>query len=346
MMPAAGKALDSALPEFSLVEGGPLYGLIPKGPDRRAAGRPCRVRRRAGSSHVAAPVVPGGAGSRRTRSGPARLIPRQHQHSRPVPGRDPARCFLPKVWIDPRLRHSRPGPGRLRSRERDRDPRAGAGRPPRAPHAGTPWRPESWGSAILALTLVQLGRSPLHAARRRLVLAIDWRRGGGAADVGRVVRMARGEASPRLSVPDLPVDVGAFSRGLCSCGDSPAYACSSCPRTRISAGGLGYLAVAQGHFEILCTVFSAVVASTYAERMMFWAVRLEARTRPLVVTLVVTTLALFLGPLFFFGPRLLACQAPRSARWNGVLATAYVRGFDAKWLLGEGPGGRAPPRKP
>ena len=46
------------------------------------------------------------------------------------------------------------------------------------------------------------------------------------------------------------------------------------------------------------TVFSAVVASTYAERMMFSGVRLEALTRPLV-TLVVVNLALFLGPLFF-----------------------------------------------
>ena len=37
MMPAAGKAPDSALPEFSLVEGGPLYGLIRR---VRIAGRP------------------------------------------------------------------------------------------------------------------------------------------------------------------------------------------------------------------------------------------------------------------------------------------------------------------
>ena len=46
------------------------------------------------------------------------------------------------------------------------------------------------------------------------------------------------------------------------------------------------------------TVFSAVVASPCAERMMFSGVRLEALTRPLV-TLVVVNLALFLGPLFF-----------------------------------------------
>jgi hypothetical protein len=37
MMPAAGKTVDSALPEFSLVGGGPLHGLIRRA---RIGGRP------------------------------------------------------------------------------------------------------------------------------------------------------------------------------------------------------------------------------------------------------------------------------------------------------------------
>ena len=80
-----------------------------------------------------------------------------------------------------------------------------------------------------------------------------------------------------------------------------------------------------------------MIASTYAERMIFSGVGLEALTRPLV-TLVVTTLALFLGPLFFFGPRLLEVKR-RGHREYGVLATAYVRGFDAKWLRARAPAG-------
>ena len=63
---------------------------------------------------------------------------------------------------------------------------------------------------------------------------------------------------------------------------------------------------------------------------MFAAMRLEALTLPLL-TLVVANLAIFLGPLFFFGPRLLAVKR-RGQREYGVFATAYVTGFDAKWL--------------
>ena len=91
---------------------------------------------------------------------------------------DPARVFCRGVdrsaphfaWI-----------GRLRSRDRDRE---------RGAHAAVASRTASGlrdgrvGVAILALTLVQLELSPLHAARRRLVLAIDRRRDGRAADMG------------------------------------------------------------------------------------------------------------------------------------------------------------------
>lgn len=103
------------------------------------------------------------------------------------------------------------------------------------------------------------------------------------------------------------------------------------------AGGLGYLPVAQSHFDLLCFAFSAVAAGAYAERMIFGGVPLTAFTLP-VLGLVLLNLALFLTPLLFFGPHLLAIKR-RGLREYGRVATAYVRGFDAKWLRGGAPPG-------
>jgi hypothetical protein len=101
------------------------------------------------------------------------------------------------------------------------------------------------------------------------------------------------------------------------------------------AGGLGYLPVAQSHFDLLCFAFSAVAAAAYAEQMMYGGAPLTGFTLP-VLALVFLNLALFLGPLLFFGPQLLAVKR-RGLREYGRVATAYVRGFDAKWLRGAAP---------
>jgi hypothetical protein len=103
------------------------------------------------------------------------------------------------------------------------------------------------------------------------------------------------------------------------------------------AGGLGYLPVAQSHFDLLCFAFSAVAAGGYAEQMMYGGAALKGFALP-VLGLVLLNLALFLGPLLFFGPRLLAVKR-RGLREYGRIATAYVRGFDAKWLRGGAPPG-------
>jgi hypothetical protein len=105
------------------------------------------------------------------------------------------------------------------------------------------------------------------------------------------------------------------------------------------AGGLGYLPVATSHFDLLCFAFSAVAAGAYAEQMMYGGATLKAFTLP-VLALVLLNLALFLGPLFFFGPQLLAVKR-RGLREYGRVATAYVRGFDAKWLRGGAPPGES-----
>jgi hypothetical protein len=101
------------------------------------------------------------------------------------------------------------------------------------------------------------------------------------------------------------------------------------------AGGLGYLPVAQSHFDLLCFAFSAVAAGGYAEQMIYGDAPLKGFAVP-VLGLVLLNLALFLGPLLFFGPELLAVKR-RGLREYGRIATGYVRGFDAKWLRGGAP---------
>jgi hypothetical protein len=103
------------------------------------------------------------------------------------------------------------------------------------------------------------------------------------------------------------------------------------------AGGLGYLPVAQSHFDLLCFAFSAVAAGAYAEQMIYGGVPLKGFTLSMLA-LVLLNLALFLGPLLFFGPQLLAVKR-RGLREYGRVATAYVQGFDAKWLRGGAPQG-------
>jgi hypothetical protein len=105
------------------------------------------------------------------------------------------------------------------------------------------------------------------------------------------------------------------------------------------AGGLGYLPVAQSHFDLICFAFSAVAAGGYAEQMLYGGAPLTGFALP-VLGLVLLNLVLFLGPLLFFGPQLVAVKR-RGLREYGRLATAYVRGFDAKWLRGGAPPGEA-----
>ena len=101
------------------------------------------------------------------------------------------------------------------------------------------------------------------------------------------------------------------------------------------AGGLGYLPVAQSHFDVLCLAFSAVAAGHYAEQMMFGNATLKGFTVPML-GLVLMCLGLFVTPLLFFGPQLVTVKR-RGLREYGRVATAYVRGFDAKWLRGGAP---------
>ena len=331
MMPAAGKAIDSALPEFSLVGGGPLHGLIRRA---RIGGRPI------------SPVGFGVALALLTwlpllflvvleRVGPGLGQPGSflasiNTHVRflvAIP-----LMFFAEVWIDPRLRHFVQDlvvAGLVTGTETSALTRA-----IRLTHRIRDSVAAELALAILALTLVQLDFRPFTP----LGDVWSWRSIGVGADA----RLTwAGWWYGLVALPVYQFLIYRWGWRLLAW----AVFLWRLSRVRLQllpthpdlAGGLGYLPVAQGHFEILCTVFSAVVASIYAERMMFSGVRLEALTRPLI-TLVVANLALFLGPLFFFGPRLLQVKR-RGQREYGVLATAYVRGFDTKWLRARTPAG-------
>jgi hypothetical protein len=104
-------------------------------------------------------------------------------------------------------------------------------------------------------------------------------------------------------------------------------------------GGLGYLAVAQSHFEILCLLSAAVAAGTHAERMLFAGVSLKAFTLP-ALGIILLNLLLFLVPLLCFSPQMVAAKR-RGLREYGALAASYVQGFDAKWLRGGAPPGES-----
>ena len=102
-----------------------------------------------------------------------------------------------------------------------------------------------------------------------------------------------------------------------------------------NAGGLGYLEVVQIHFIPLVVAISAVQAASLAEEISMGMAAFEAIYPVLAIVLVVDA-ALFLGPLFIFASKLLACRIKGLSDYM-VFASAYVSGFDQKWL------GAAPP---
>jgi hypothetical protein len=102
-------------------------------------------------------------------------------------------------------------------------------------------------------------------------------------------------------------------------------------------GGLNHLGVVETHFGALSVAFSAVLAGTFIEEMWFGGAALERFLMP-VLGLVALNLVLFVGPLCFFGPRLLAVKR-KGLREYSLLGSAYARGFDAKWVHRTAPPG-------
>lgn len=95
-------------------------------------------------------------------------------------------------------------------------------------------------------------------------------------------------------------------------------------------GGLNHLGIVESHFGALSVAYSASMAGTFVEEMWFGGAALERFLLP-VMGIVLLNLGLFVGPLFFFGPRLLAVKR-KGLREYALLGSAYARGFDAKWV--------------
>jgi hypothetical protein len=95
-------------------------------------------------------------------------------------------------------------------------------------------------------------------------------------------------------------------------------------------GGLGFLASTVFAFAPLLTAHGAMLAGLIANRIFHLGAKLTD-FKLLIAILVIFLLAVVVGPLLVFAPRL--SQTKRKGnREYGKLAQRYVREFDAKWL--------------
>lgn len=101
------------------------------------------------------------------------------------------------------------------------------------------------------------------------------------------------------------------------------------------SGGLGFLAGTVFAFIPLLMAHGAIVAGNLANRIFYLGSALP-EFKGEIILLVAWLLFVVLGPLLAFAPRL--AEARRTGlREYGTLAERYVREFDAKWLRGGAP---------
>jgi hypothetical protein len=98
------------------------------------------------------------------------------------------------------------------------------------------------------------------------------------------------------------------------------------------AGGLGGLGVAHTSLSALSFAVSAVLVASFAEEILFGGAEVQTRVLQLAGIVVGPTLV-FLAPLIFFMPKLVATKQ-RGLFEYGSLASAYTWAFDRKWLRG------------
>jgi hypothetical protein len=103
------------------------------------------------------------------------------------------------------------------------------------------------------------------------------------------------------------------------------------------AGGLGFLMPAHISFGSIVFPLGAVWAATLYRGMAYGGASLESLKIP-AIAFAVLAVALCLGPLLVFTPRLLRTKL-KGLREYGALATGYTRSFDTKWLRGKAPEG-------
>ncbi len=103
--------------------------------------------------------------------------------------------------------------------------------------------------------------------------------------------------------------------------------------------GLGYLEIVHAEFSTIIFGISAIQSAAFAESMVAGKMALTALYPTLAVLLMVDAV-MFIGPLFFFVPKLWLCRATGLETYMD-LAARYVNDFDRKWLAG-GAGASAP----
>jgi len=94
--------------------------------------------------------------------------------------------------------------------------------------------------------------------------------------------------------------------------------------------GLGYLEIVHAHFIPLILAISVVQAAMLAEEISSGTASFEAIYPAFALVLAVVAV-LFLGPLFIFMPKLLACRVKGLSDYM-VFGSSYVNGFNRKWL--------------
>ncbi len=99
------------------------------------------------------------------------------------------------------------------------------------------------------------------------------------------------------------------------------------------AGGLGFLGNAHLSLAIFPLAFSGVLSAHVAFQVYFEAASIQTFQTPFVVYLVLMEL-ICLGPLLIFVP-LLARTRRQGLRQYSLLANAYNRAFEQKWVTGQ-----------
>jgi hypothetical protein len=94
--------------------------------------------------------------------------------------------------------------------------------------------------------------------------------------------------------------------------------------------GLGYLEVVHAHFTPLILALSVIPAVMVADGIASGAMTIEAMT-PSLAWILILDLALFVGPLFLFAPKLWECRR-KGLRDYMEFAAKYVKAFDRKWM--------------
>jgi hypothetical protein len=102
------------------------------------------------------------------------------------------------------------------------------------------------------------------------------------------------------------------------------------------AGGIGFLGVSGYAFSPLVLAQGALLASLVASRIYYQGKNLMS-FKVTILALVTFFVLSIVGPLAMFTPRLLRARRNGLIEY-GTLATAYVTGFDEKWVRGAAKG--------